>query len=131
MSFGFGVGDFIALAGLAARVYTAYKHAPDDYSHISEELEVLQILIDKAAKHFKGTNISSDDRHYGQTVLKECHSVLENLHSFKPYKSLASTKSLIFTGIKIGKDLQESLITNTALLKGFVRRSVVRTITLH
>lgn len=131
MTFELGVGEFIALSGLAARVYTAYKYAPDDYRHISEELLTLKGLIDKAAQHFKSTNISHDDRYYGQKVLKDCQKVLENLHTFiEKYKNLAS----IFTRVKLGRDiaaLQVRLMSYTALLKGFVRRFVVPTITLH
>lgn len=96
MSCGSGVGDFIVLSGLAARVSVAYRYPPDGYRHISEEAVALKVLIDKSAQHFKGTNISSDDRHYGLKVLKDCQSVLENLHSIiEKYKTLASTKPLI------------------------------------
>ena len=53
MSFGlgWGVGDILAISGLAVKVYTAYKDAPDDYRHISDEVESLQAIIDKAVRH--------------------------------------------------------------------------------
>ena len=38
MSFGYGVGDIIAVSRLALKVYSAYKDAPDDYR--SEERRV-------------------------------------------------------------------------------------------
>ena len=52
------MGDIIAISGLAVKVYTAYKDAPDDYKHISEEVVALKILVDKVAQHFRSTNMS-------------------------------------------------------------------------
>ena len=52
MSFGCGVGDIIAISGLAIKVYTTYKDAPDDYRNILDEVRSLRILIDKAAPYF-------------------------------------------------------------------------------
>ena len=127
MSFG-TTGDFIVLSGLATRVHIAYKDAPDYYRHISEEVATLKLLIDKVVLHFKST--SSNDRHGGQAVLKGCQGVLEDLNSFiERYKRIASmNKRLVLNGVRLGKDitaLQVQLISNTALLKGFVRRCVV------
>lgn len=129
MGFGWGVGEFIALSGLAIRVNAAYKNGPDNCRHISEEVVVLQVLIGKAAEKLKSTNISNYDRHDGQKVLKGCQRVLENLYSvIEKYKRLASMKPLVFTGAKLGNDivtLQVSLSSNTTLLRGFVRRFVI------
>lgn len=57
MSFGFGVGDILTVSKLAVTVYTAYKDAPNDYKHIAEEVKSLQIMINKAAQHFKSTTL--------------------------------------------------------------------------
>ena len=123
-------GDFIVISGLATRVHIAYKDAPDYYRHISEEAATLKLLIDKVAPHFKGTSISSKDRHYGQTVLKGCQGVLEDLNSFiERYKRIASmNRRLVLNRVTLGKDItaiQVRLISNTVLLNGFVRRCVI------
>ena len=118
--------DIIIILGLAIKVQTAYKDAPDNYRHISEEVEELQILVDKFIKHFKSTTISSDNCHDGQKLLEGCLSVLEDLNSLlEKYKRRASTnKSITFIGVKVGEDnivtLQGRLIFNTGLLYGFV-----------
>ena len=128
MSFGWGVGDILAISELAIKVYTAYKDAPEDYRHISEEVVALQILIDKAAQHFESTTLSSHDRHNGLKVVKGCQSVLEDLDFLiEKYQSLASSnKRLVFKRIKLGREditaLRGRLISNTVLLSGFVRR---------
>ena len=124
--------DIFATSDLAVRVYTAYKDAPNDYRRISKDVAALQILIDKVAQHFKSTTIpNSDDRHYGQKVLKGCQGVLQDLHSYiEKYKRLASmNKRLVLNRVKLGKDitaLRVQLISNTILLNGFVRRFVIR-----
>ena len=124
------VRDIIATSGLAVRVYTAYKDAPNDYRHISGDAAALQILIDKVAQHFKNTTITSDDRKHGQKVLKGCQGVLQDLYSYiEKYQRLVSmNKRLVLNRVKLGKDitaLQVELISNTILLNGFVRRCVV------
>ena len=64
MSFGFGVGDIMAISQLATKVYAGYKDAPNDYKNIAEEVKSLQIIIDNAAHHFKGTYLTgSPDAH--------------------------------------------------------------------
>ena len=133
MNSGCSVGDIIAISGLAIRVHTAYKVAGDDYRQIVEEVAKLQTLIGQVAQHFKSTTISSDSHRYGQNVLKGCQSVLQDLNLLmEKYKRLASTnRRPVFklTGIKLGTEdivsLRERLISNTILLKGFVRRFVV------
>ena len=130
----FGIGDIIAISGLAIRVHTAYQDAPGDYRLIANEVVVLQALIDKVAHHLKSTPLSSDDLHDGQKALKGCRCVLENLNSLiEKFKRMAPR--LVFAAVKIGREnivtLQERLILNTGLLTGFVRRFVVMSILLH
>ena len=122
------VHDIIAITGLAIRVSIAYK---DDYRHISEEVAALKLLIEKVAPHFKGTTISQEDYHYGEKIVKDCQSVLEDLNSFiQKYKTLASiNKRLVLNRVKLGKYditvLYVQLISTTVLLNGFGRRCAV------
>ena len=131
---GWGVGDIITISGLAYRVYTAYRDAPDNYRHISEEVEGLKIRIDKVAQYFKSTTIRSNDLEDGQKILKGCQSVLEDLKALiEEYKSRTSTnKNLVFTRIKLGQEdiatLRTRLISNTVSLNGFIQRFDIHTI---
>ena len=84
--------DISVISALATKVRTAYQDAPHEFRHISEEVQALQVLIDKVTHHFKITTstLSSDDRRDGQRILKGCHSILEDLNSlFEKYKSRA------------------------------------------
>lgn len=129
MTFEWSVGNFIALSGLAIRVYSAYRDAPDDYRNISEGVAALQILIDKVAQLFKSTPINTGDLYSGQKVLKSCQDVLVHLSSLiQKYESLLCINERVARA-KLGKDivaLRERLISNIILLHGFVRRFVVQ-----
>ena len=128
--FGWGVGDIIAISGLAVQVYTAYRDAPDDYKHISDEVKSLQILIDKAAPRFKSAN----SRQEGQQALKGCKDVLQGLNSvIEKYNSSGSSRtSQVLKRIRLGTEdivsLRVRLISNTALLNAFIQRLVLVTV---
>ena len=126
--FGWGMGDIIAISQLAIKVYTAYKEAPDDYQHISDEVKSLQILIDKAAPHFARTTLNNNSRQEGQQALKGCKDILEDLSSLiEKYNS--SGTSQVLRKIRLGTEdiasLRTRLISNTALLNGFIQRSAI------
>ena len=122
MSFGWGVGDILAISGLAAKVYTAYKDAPNDYKHISDEVKSLQIIIDKAERHFKSTTLDNKSQQEGQQVLKGCQNVLEDLNSLiKEYNTLASSNTnQVLKRVMLGTEdiatLRARLTSNTGLL---------------
>ena len=128
MSFGWGVGDIMAISNLAVKVYTAYKDAPNEYKNITEEVKSFRIIINKAAQHFESSTLSDNDWQEGQTVLNGCQSVLEDLNSFiKKYNRLASANtSQVFERVKLGTEdiatLRARLTSNAALLSSFIRR---------
>ena len=47
MSFGFGVGDFLAVGKLVWSVYRAYADAPEQFRDFSQEILSLHIVIQK------------------------------------------------------------------------------------
>ena len=134
MSFGYGVGDIMAISGLAFKVYTACKDAPDEYRNISDEVKSLHIIINKAAQHFESTTLSTSSRQEGQEVLKGCQNVLEDLDCLiGKYNSLASASSSqvvqrvrLGAGLALGIEdiatLRARLTSNTTLLNGFIQR---------
>ena len=147
MSFGYGVGDFMAISGLALKVCTAYKDAPGDYRNISDEVESLHIIINKAAHHFESTTLSDNSRQEGHTVLRGCHNVLQELDALiEKYDSLASKSTSTSTTqalqrlklsarLVIGTEdiatLRARLTSNTILLNGFIQRFGILTITIQ
>ena len=130
MSYGYAVGDLIAVSTLALKVYTTFKDAPGDYKHISEEVKSLHIIIEVGKQHLERATLSCSQQQKGNEVLQGCQSVLEDLDAFiEKYKSLASaSKHHVFTRVKFGMDdittLRTRLISNTTLLNGFISRFV-------
>ena len=123
------MGDIMAISGLAVKVYTAYKEAPDEYKSISKEVESLHIIIQKAAQHFEGTKLNDNCRQEGLKVLEGCQSILEDLDALIiKYNSLASpSSSHVLQRIKLGTTediatLRVRLISNITLLNGFIQR---------
>ena len=134
MSLGGGVGDIMAISGLAVKVYTAYKDAPGDYRNISDEVRSLHIVIDKAIQHLKDPTLSNNYQQEGQEVLAGCQNVLKDLDALIiKYNSLASTNtSQVIDRIKLGTEdiatLRIRLISNTGLLNGFIQRFDILTL---
>ena len=126
--FGWGVGDIIAISRLAVQVYTAYRDAPDDYKHISDEVKSLHILINKAAPYLNSTSLNNNSRQEGEQALKGCKDVLEGLNSIiEKYNSSGSSRtSQVLRRIRLGTEdiasLRVRLISNTALLNAFIQR---------
>ena len=143
MSFGFGVGDIMAISGLAIKVCTAYKDAPDDYRNIADEVDSLHIIIEEAAQHFdESTTLSTKKQQRGKKVLEGCQNVLKDLDALiDTYKALApanananANASQVFRRIKLGTEdivtLRARLTSNTTLLNGFIQRLDIATITI-
>lgn len=135
--YGWGVGDIMAISRLAIKVYAAYKDAPDEYRHISDEVESLRIIIHKAARHFEGSGLDDNSKQEGQKVLKGCQNVLEDLNSLiEKYKGLVSANntSQVFRRVKLGTEdiatLRSRLATNAILLNSFIQRFDIPTIPL-
>ena len=85
------VGDLVAISGLALKVFTACKDAPNDFRNISDEVKSLHIVINIAAQHIKSTTLSDNKRQEGQEVLRGCQNLLEELDLFiRKYNGLDS-----------------------------------------
>ena len=130
MSFGFGVGDFIAVSKLALDVYTAYKDAPDDFRNISDEIKSLHIIIDRSKDKFQHKSLNSDEQVQLRGILQGCTNVLEDLDKLHiKYMSLGSAQGSSSRAIDRIKWSQENiaelrarLTSNTTLLSAFVAR---------
>ena len=140
MNFGFGVGDIMAISGLAIQVCTAYKDAPDDYRNIADEVDSLHIIIEEAAQHFESTTLSNKKQKRGKKVLEGCRNVLKDLDALiEKYKALApananANASQVFRRIKLGTEdivtLRARLTSNTTLLNVFIQRLDIAIITI-
>ena len=125
--FGWGVGDILAISQLAMKVSAAYKDAPNEYRHLSEEVLSLQIVIDRAVQYFQSTTLSDKEQQDGQSVLKGCQSLLKDLDSLiDDYTSGKGKTRQAFKKVMLGSDdigtLRVRIISNTNLLNGLIQR---------
>lgn len=128
------MGSVIAISQLAAKVFAAYTDAPDEYRHISERVMSLQIIINTAVQNCESTTLNEHYLEEGQEVLQGCWGILEDLNSLteriawlEKYNSLAfASTRLVLKRITLGTEdittLRQRLISNTALLQGFIQR---------
>lgn len=122
-----GGESVVAISQLAAKVYAAYKAAPDDSRQISEDVMSLQVLIDMAGQYFERAAFGDNTRQMGHEVFKSCHSVLEDLGSLiEKYHSLPSVSTgQPLNRVKLGEEdcttLRARLISNSNLLSGFIQ----------
>ena len=130
------MGDIMAISGLALKVYTAYKDAPDDYRNIADEVNSLHIIIEEAARHFESTTLGDKKQQRGKEVLVGCQNVLKDLDALiEKYNALVSSdRSQVFQRIKLGTEdivtLRARLTSNTTLLNSFIQRLDIATITI-
>jgi len=130
MSYGYGVGDFIAVSKLAWNVYTAYQDAPEDFRNISDEIKSLHIIVDRHKDNFQNKALSSDDKTQLREILKGCTNVLwdlEKLHTkYMRLGSARGSSSQVMDRIKWAQEniaeFRARLTSNTTLLNTFIAR---------
>ena len=130
MSFGFGVGDFLAVSKLAWDVYTAYKDAPEDFRNISDEIKSLHIIVNRNKDRFQDKTLNSNEQVQLRGILQGCMNVLGDLDKLHTkYMSLGSAQSsssqaidrITWTQENIA-ELRARLTSNTTLLNAFLAR---------
>jgi len=130
MSYGYGIGDFLAVSKLAWDVYTAYKGAPEDFSNISDEIKSLHIIVDGHKDQFWEKTLNSDKQTQLQEILQGCANVLGDLDELHTkYMRLGSDQGSSSKTIERIKWTQENiaelrarLTSNTTLLNTFIAR---------
>ena len=130
MSFGYGVGDFLAVSKLAWKVYKDYRGAPEDFSNISDEIKSLHIIVDRHKDEFQNKTLNPDEETQLREILQGCTNVLEDLDRLRiKYMSLGSAPGSSPQAIDRIKWSQENvaelrarLSSNTALLNTFIAR---------
>lgn len=126
MSFGFGVGDFLAVGKLAWKVYKSCKDAPESFSNISVEVLSLHAVLKEVEETITGQSLPPSTQQNLATVTQGCTSVLEELQALvQKYESLGTQSKRTYDRMKWGaKDITElraRLTSNTVLLSTFLR----------
>jgi hypothetical protein len=121
MSFGYSVGDFIAVGVLAWDVYKSCKGAPESFGNISSEVLSLHAVLKEAEETVFARHLSLQKRERLKAVGDGCYRVLEDLQTLvKKYESLGTQSKRTWDRLKWGTEdiaeLRSRLTSNGVLL---------------
>ena len=126
MSFGFGVGDFLAVGKLVWDVYRAYADAPEQFRNVSQEILSLHVVFGKVENQLynQGYALSAKDNDDLRILYDGLKMVMDELDDLlKKYQSLAENRSISLDRVKWGQDdlvgLRNKLQSNVILLTAF------------
>ena len=127
MSFGYGVGDFIAVGTLAWNVYKSCKEAPESFGNISSEVLSLRAVLKEAEETVFAQPLSPTKQERLKAVGDGCYRVLKDLDDLcQKYQSLGTRSKLrIRDRMRWGSEdipeLRARLTLNTGLLTAWIR----------
>jgi hypothetical protein len=126
MSFGYSVGDFIAVTALAYKVYKSCSGASESFRNISAEVRSMQLVLEETQDLISENKQSLEPRRVARLVeIKDgCHDVLRDLERLlEKYESLGSDKQRTRDKVKWGleevSEVRERLSINVNLLTSF------------
>ncbi|KAL6354415.1 hypothetical protein LRP88_11746 [Fusarium phalaenopsidis] len=132
MSFGFGVGDFIAVLELVNKVRKDFQSAPSQFEDISNEVRSLSILLSDVDITVSETELDAYQRSDLQHLVRSCRDVLETLEeTLDQYRDLNSGNGKLRSRVKRVwkrinwepddiRELRERITLNTMLLNTFL-----------
>lgn len=81
MSFGFVVGDFLAMGKLAWSVYKSCKDAPESFSNISAEVLSLHAILKEVEETLADSPLTESKQRSLATIENGCQMVLSDLQA--------------------------------------------------
>ena len=126
MSFGFSVGDFLAVGTLAWDVYKSCRAAPDSFTNISNEVLSLHAVLKEADETIFKSPQSPERQARLKTIGDGCQYVLDDLQALvDKYESLGTQSKRTWDRINWGSedisDIRSRLISNATMLTVFIR----------
>ncbi|KAJ5363355.1 hypothetical protein N7541_004199 [Penicillium brevicompactum] len=99
MSFGFGVGDFLAVIEIAHRIRKEFVEAPVQFKAIAEEVRSLSFVVQDVEIDLSSKSLTEEQRDELESVVSSCQAVLfdleKTLDSFKELATADHTKRSI------------------------------------
>ncbi|RSM08732.1 hypothetical protein CEP52_004457 [Fusarium oligoseptatum] len=132
MSFGFGVGDFIAVLELVNKVRKDFQSAPSQFEDISNQVRSLSIVLSDVDVTVSELELDPYQRNDLQHVISSCRDVLERLEdTLDKYRDLHADKGRLGSRVKRAwkrlnwepddiRELRERITLNTTLLNTFL-----------
>lgn len=124
MSFGFGVGDFVAVGGLCWKIYKKCKDSPGNYAELSGEVSALFTVVKETEELLSQQGLTRDQQGRLTTCRQGCEAVLKDLDGLlSKYESLGSKSQKTFDRMGFGmedmKDIRLRIISNVSMLDAF------------
>ncbi|KAJ6180200.1 hypothetical protein N7519_010661 [Penicillium mononematosum] len=92
MSFGFGVGDFLAVIKLSLEIRKAFVGAPAQFESISNEVRSLSLVLQDVDTDISAKELSSEQQTELNELLAGCHEVLAEVsRRIEDYTELSKT----------------------------------------
>ncbi|CZT00757.1 related to L-2,4-diaminobutyrate decarboxylase [Rhynchosporium agropyri] len=125
MSFGFGVGDFLAVGKLAWAVYKSCKDAPESFNNMSTEVLLLHAVLKEVEEALADEPLTESKKLSLATIGSGCHSVLSDSQILlTKYESMGTQSRRTWDQMKWGSNdvtgLRARLTSNTILLTTFL-----------
>ena len=124
MSFGYGVGDFLAVGQLCWNVYKKCKESPGSYRELAGEVSSLHSTMKETEELLLQQKLSSDQKTRFETIKHACDAMLKDLDALLvKYRSLGTKSQRTFD--RMGMATQDvigmriRLVANVGLLDAF------------
>ncbi|KAJ5906798.1 uncharacterized protein N7473_003714 [Penicillium subrubescens] len=146
MSFGFSVGDFLAVINLANKIRKDFAGAPDHFKAISDEVRNLSFVVQDVEIDVSSKELDIKQQTELQGIAKSCRTVLSELENMiDTYRDLDGTgdtkrsiarrtwRRLKWEPSEI-QELRQRIISNIALLDAFngrMTRNSIRNLVQH
>lgn len=124
MSFGFGVGDFLAVGKLCWSVYKKCKDSPGNYKELSGEVGALHNVMKETEELLSQQRLSPEQKERLKVAKTGCEDVLGDLDAMLiKYESLGTKSQRTFNRMGFGlqdmASIRLRLISNVSLLDAF------------
>ena len=129
MSFGFSVGDFLAVAQLSWKIYKKCKDSPEDYVELSSEVGALHNVMKETEELFSQQDLTPQQANRLLACQQGCEKVLNDLDGLLvKYESLGTKSRRTFDRIGFWthdmSDIRSRLNVNVSMLDAFNSASV-------
>lgn len=124
MSFGFGVGDFLAVGQLCWKVYKKCKDSSGNYAELSTEVGALHNVIKETEELLSQQGLTSEQGGKLTTCRQGCDDVLRDLDELlNKYESLGTNSRRTFDRMRFGMEdmngIRLRLNLNVSMLDAF------------
>lgn len=129
VSFGYSVGDIVALGSFAWNIYKSCKDAPESFAGVRQETLSLHAVLKEIEEALGECQLQSSQQERLQTICDGCKSVLEDLSALiQKYQSLGAQSQRTWDRLRWGKEdvdsLRNRLTSNVVLLSSFLQYGI-------